>query len=268
MTRPQEILGRETLWREARDHAVRTLTEQRPEWNAKEFWGQDCPECGETRPTVNVYGFICDCEMSEGARIAQAQIAKRRPEAVAAILSRAGIPPRFAQASFDTFRRRPGTASALDAAQEYADEFSDETTTGLLLGGPWGSGKTHLAVAVLRRCVERTLVEGRFMSCGHLVARVRSGEGVNWRPVDEAISAEFLVLDDLGQEVGTDFTRDVVARVIFGRYDASAPTLFTSNDSPAALGGLFGGGVLSRLKEMTEARTITADDYRGRRAAG
>jgi DNA replication protein DnaC len=263
-----EPLTRGRLLEDGRRRALTELHDARPSaWSdeGRAFWGQRCDECGVTRPTHEIHGLACECERPRAREIQEFHLAEHREELVEEIIQRARIPRRFADCTFDTFERVQGVDDALDVTCEWADSFTLDTERGLLLAGNFGSGKTHLGVAALRTAVERVFVEARFVSAGDLVARVRSGpNGITWHPVEDAIEAELLLLDDLGQEVGTEFTRDVVCRVIFGRYDHARPTIMTSNLGPDGLKRVFGGAVLSRIYEMADTRTLFAKDYRTR----
>jgi DNA replication protein DnaC len=261
-------MNRGTMSREShrsfvRSDAIRELDSERPGWTRlSTYWGCMCETCGEERPSQPVHGCVCACERVKVAAIVADVMEREGPAVARAILEHAGIPVRHGASRFDTFQAVPGTADALAAVREWADAFTLETREGLLLAGPFGSGKSHLAVSALRHVIESALVEGRFVSAGDLVSAVRSGAHITWKPVDDAIGAELLVLDDLGQESGSDFTRDIIARVVFGRYDAARPTIFTSNLGTKGMTDALGGAVTSRLHEMTRPVTWIAKDYR------
>src|SRR5947208_7229263 len=72
---------------------------------------------------------------------------------------RAQIPPLYRNASFENFKADGPYAQELKrvmtAVRTYADEFPLGAFPGLLLIGEPGSGKTHLAVAALRRIIQR-----------------------------------------------------------------------------------------------------------------
>ena len=80
--------------------------------------------------------------------------------------------------------------------------------------------------------------------------------------VDRAIGTELLIRDDVGQEQPTPFSRDVLYRVIAGRYEAQRPTIITSNGADAQLEERLGGAAVSRLYEMSEPVVLKATDYR------
>lgn len=176
-------------------------------------------------------------------------------------------PSTWTEIRIDGFELRKGTEEAFTATKAWAEALTLDTDRGLSFFGEFGSGKTHLAIAALRLAIQRTLVAGKYVSAGDLVGQVRSGQGINWTPVSDAIRAELFVLDDLGMEAGTDFTREVVARVLFGRYEAARPTIITSNHGPKGITRLFGGGITSRLHEMTDTIVLKASDYRAEKGA-
>ena len=176
---------------------------------------------------------------------------------------RAGVPPRHAGARFSTFTERPGTETALARCVTWAAEFAREVTTrGLYLSGPWGSGKTHLVVATAYRVCQRTLTGTLFETAGGLISAVKGGADLDYEPVDRALGAELLVLDDIGQIGRTEFDRELIYSLIAERYEQALPTLFTSNLPVDRLADSLGGAAVSRLYESTTQVVVTASDYR------
>ena len=82
--------------------------------------------------------------------------AKRR---IAAQLRRLELPSHFRHTTFESLQP-DFDPEAYQVCQSYADTGSHQESPGLLLMGPPGSGKTALAVAILRRTIEQTL--GRY----------------------------------------------------------------------------------------------------------
>lgn len=118
------------------------------------------------------------------------------------------------------------------AALESAERYSRNPEGWLVLLGPSGTGKTHLAAAVANQCVE----DGRpvfFITAPQLLDQLRtSSEPGEWPDYEDlfqqVVNAPLLVLDDLGAGNMTPWAEEKMDQVLTSRYNARRPTVVTS----------------------------------------
>lgn len=186
-----------------------------------------CDACGE-----QTSGSRCfDCEQkSDRIRAAREATLESIPETY-----------RWATMASPLLLERTGGNQSLIARAQSA-----VGATHVLLMGHSGSGKTSLAVAMLRAWSDHHGRAGVFALASDLAtARSRSRYGAEAPEVLAALSAPLLVLDDLGTD--KDVQTSAVTEVIFHRDAHAKPTWITTWTSHEERVARYGDGLARRV---------------------
>lgn len=182
------------------------------------------------------------------------------------------------EATLEGFDPNPDR-EALRAAQEFVRQFRAGERPNLFLyskrpteGVAPGSGKTHLAVAILRALLlsgDVTPRSARFVRETRVTITLRRliREGAPEDYLDELIRQELLILDDVGKaKTDSPWLRELMFELVAGR--ESRATIITSNFSPGDLikqDEAF-RPLVSRIIAKGPAKVLVGPDRRARAA--
>jgi DNA replication protein DnaC len=225
------------------------------------------PERGVTR---------CDCQMRArgGAMIAAARIPKRYEHC-----ELSNFTPDF-----------PGADRSVSLAQisasRFVQEFDPRDGRGLLLVGGIGTGKTHLAVGILKELIAVRGSACLFCDYRELLKQIQNSyndsvKATELQVLRPVFDAEVVLLDELGAVKPSEWVWDTVSLILNTRYNDNRTTIITTNfaDEPAGsvarslsparaaareetLGDRIGERMRSRLHEMCRIVKMDGPDFR------
>jgi DNA replication protein DnaC len=211
----------------------------------------------------------CDCRLQARAQ---------------ALLTAARIPKRYEHCELSNFEF-DGPHRALAPARMAAYRFVEEyplDSTGLLLIGSIGVGKTHLAVGIVKELILGKGVPCLFSDYRELLKQIQNSynDSVKATELDvlrPVFETEVLALDELGAVKPTEWVWDTVSLILNTRYNENRTTIITTNfdDRPAGtvagprgaareetLGDRIGERMRSRLHEMCRIVKMEGEDFR------
>lgn len=177
----------------------------------------------------------------------------------------AGIPPRFQDRTLESYSAdNPGAERALAFAKTYAQQFASNLGRGtscIFVGKP-GTGKTHLAIGIALH-IMREGRTARYLTVQRAVRKIkdtwnreskeRESDALRWMT-----EVDFLILDEIGVQFGSDFEKNLLFEVLNARYENRRPSVILSNLNQNEVQTYLGERVVDRIRE-DGGRVITFD---------
>lgn len=221
-----------------------------------------CPQHG-SYVSQRLFGMVWSrCPECERALVLAAEQRAQPIDRRGYLLEAARIPKRFLGRSFDDFAADSDAhCQALAVARQFAERFDEHAAKGasLIFAGKPGTGKSHLAAAILQHVLTGGM---RYATCMDLIRAVRD----TWRRdsdlsesdvLDTFSRLRLLVIDEVGMQYGTDGEQTILFDVLDRRYRDMLPTVLVTNQDRDGFRRFVGERSFDRLAET--ARWVPFD---------
>ena len=245
-----------------------------------------CTECGtvvepllvEFPPKLGGSRYVqrrCQCTLQKNIDAIERAKNFERKQRYERYFNFSTLGKRFNGKSFDNFNASAQTGAAVKRAKQFVNKTinatsDEERARGLILIGPVGTGKSHLAAATFNSLKE--LKACIFVNVPELLERIRAtySSKLNEREndiINAVKQCDVLILDDLGAERhkgDDDWATEKLFTIIDFRYRNMRPIFSTTNCTPDSLEDKIGPRIMSRLREICDLTPCLGDDYRTR----
>ncbi len=144
------------------------------------------------------------------------------------------MPEELTKASFKKiYKDDANRLETVKALKEFYDNYlKDKKVKGIYLHGNFGCGKSYLVAALFNELAKKD-IKSTIVYFPELLRSLKSGFGNDnefEERFDEIKNSPILLIDDIGAEKVTEWSRDeVLGSILQYRMDSNLPTFFTSN---------------------------------------
>lgn len=218
------------------------VTEKKTSTPASELLSECCEKCGQKRymeiefmGQKRIVRKQCICEQEEYERRQQDDENKQRQYRLDRLKQYSMMDAHFEQCRFENFKIDKYNEKLYKMALNYCERWPEmkEKNMGFLFYGPPGTGKTYLAFCIANYLLERLVPVIAISSIG-LLNRIKQTYSNYGKEAEAEIilslkNASLLVLDDIGAENDTAWTKEKLYEIVDSRYRDGKPMICTTN---------------------------------------
>lgn len=210
------------------------------------------PLCEKHNRELKKYPFPYEWSSSFGLRCDECESEKRETER----LYRAGIPSRYHGTDLQLYKRD----------RKPFEGFRYKPFDLILTGGV-GTGKTFLAIALLKERL-KVVSNCNYVIFSGLIREVKE----SWRRdsmktesqiIDNySFNLDLLVIDEIGVQFGSLMETQYLTEIVNNRYNEFLPTILVGNTTHEDLKTFLGDRILDRIREKGKVVSFSGESYR------
>ncbi len=153
--------------------------------------------------------------------------------------------------------------SILKLCKEYALSFNPKTSRNLLFLGDAGLGKTHLTLAIVSEVIKKGYMP-IYGSAENIFTSIEKEkfENENKGTYDSLLNCDLLVIDDLGSEMVTAFSKASLYNLVNTRILSGKPTIINTNLSMKEIEAKYTARIASRFIGEYDWNKFLGEDIR------
>ena len=175
---------------------------------------------------------------------------------------KSGVPERYFNEALDTYKiTNEMQATAAKAATNFLHAVKCGEFKSLVLIGSAGTGKTHLACAIIREA------GGKYRTAPDIVEEMRRAKSFTANDteadiIDYYAHVSLLVIDEIGRGIASTDEKYMLYQILNARYNTRKPTVLISNFTKADFLQYIGVAAADRLVESAEVWELNGESYR------
>ncbi|WP_171012081.1 ATP-binding protein [Hathewaya histolytica] len=228
-----------------------------------DYKSEHCKSCGDpinklvkimNKPMI--VPVMCSCREKELREKEIKEKNKEKQIRLKQIINNSLMDQKFKNSTFENWDFTKGTKKMYEAGSKYADRFQSmrKESIGYLIYGKPGNGKTYTTACISNALISK-MIPVICVSINSLLERIKEtynkfGEDGESTILKGLANADLLIIDDLGTEQDTDWSRTKIYNILDSRYRNSLPLIVTTNLPLRELEERYEKRTYDRLLEM------------------
>lgn len=175
---------------------------------------------------------------------------------------KSGVPERYFSEALNTYKiTNEMQSTAAKAATNFLHAVKCGEFKSLVMIGSAGTGKTHLACAIIRE------VGGKYRTASDIVEEMRRAKSFTAAETEAEIidyygRLKLLVIDEIGRGIAATDEKYMIYQIVNARYNTRKPTVLISNLGKSDFLQYIGVAAADRLVESAEIWELNGESYR------